>query len=106
MLTLQNASLNEPEAGLKLHQLGGRSQQWFARKLKVGRSTQFLHKQFLQKEKKLAEIDAQWLNCGQICTVRWQHFVRSNTVTLADRDLDCTVSVLTVGTVITVQNPT
>ena len=28
-----------PEAGLGLHQLGGRAQQWLAWKLKVGRST-------------------------------------------------------------------
>ena len=35
-----NASLNDPEAGLGLHQLGGRAQQWLARKLKS--RTQYL----------------------------------------------------------------
>jgi len=42
VLTPSNASLNDPEAGLGLHQLGGRAQQWLAWKLKVGRSTLFL----------------------------------------------------------------
>jgi len=31
--------LNDPEAGLGLHQLGGGAQQWLAWKLEVGRST-------------------------------------------------------------------
>jgi len=39
VLTPHNASMNDPEAGLGLHQLGGRSQQWLAWKLKVGCST-------------------------------------------------------------------
>jgi len=39
VLTPHNAPMNDPEAGLGLHQLGGRAQQWFAWKLKVGRST-------------------------------------------------------------------
>jgi len=30
VLTPHNASLNDPEAGLGLHQLGGRAQQWLA----------------------------------------------------------------------------
>jgi len=38
VLTPHNASMNDPEAGLGLHQLGGRAQQWLAWKLKVGRS--------------------------------------------------------------------
>jgi len=37
-----NASLDDPEAGLGLHQLEGRTQQWLAWKLKVGRSAWFL----------------------------------------------------------------
>jgi hypothetical protein len=36
------ASLNNPAAGLGLHQLGGRAQQWLAWNLKVGRSNVFL----------------------------------------------------------------
>jgi len=39
VLTPHNASLDDPGAGLRLHQLGGRAQQWLAWKLKVGRST-------------------------------------------------------------------
>jgi hypothetical protein len=42
VLTSHNASLNDPEAGLLLHQLGGRAQQWLAWKLKIGCSTWFL----------------------------------------------------------------
>jgi len=39
VLTPHNAFLNDPEAGLGLHQLGGRAQQGLAWKLKVGRGT-------------------------------------------------------------------
>jgi hypothetical protein len=42
VLTLHIASLDDPGAGLRLHQLGGRAQQWLAWKLKVGRSALFL----------------------------------------------------------------
>jgi hypothetical protein len=49
------------------------------------------------------EIGAKRPNYGQNCTVRWHRLVRSATVTLADRNLD---GVITVGTVITVKNPT
>jgi len=38
VLTPHNASLDNPDAGLRLHQLEGRAQQWLAWKLKVERS--------------------------------------------------------------------
>jgi len=41
VLTPHNPSLDDPEAGLGLHQLGGRAQQGLAWKLKVGRGTWF-----------------------------------------------------------------
>jgi len=54
VLAPHNATLNDPEAGLGLHQLGGRAQQRLAWKLKVGRSTWllvvslcFIHKELL-----------------------------------------------------------
>jgi len=40
VLTPHNASLNDPEAGLGLHQIGGWAQQWLAWKLK--NRTQYL----------------------------------------------------------------
>ena len=52
-----NASLNDPEAGLKLHQLGGRAQQWLAWKLKIDAVLDswviicVFHNHLLQKEK-------------------------------------------------------
>jgi len=100
VLTLHNASLNDPEAGLGLHQLGGGAQQRLAWKLKVGRNTWFLvdklcfiHKQLSQKEKKLfwAKIGAKRPNYSQNRIVRWHRLVRSDTVILADRNLDRTL---------------
>jgi len=76
-LTPHNASLNNPEAGSGLHQLGGRAQQWLAWKLKVGRNTWslvnnqcFIHEQ----AKQIVVLGRYWsqrAKLHQTCTVLW-----------------------------------
>jgi hypothetical protein len=53
-----------------------------------------------------ADFGAKRPNQGLNRAVRWHRLVRSDTVTLADRIWTVLYGVLTVGTVITVQNPT
>jgi hypothetical protein len=84
-LTPHNASLNDVEAGLGLHQLGGRAHQWLARNSKSDAVLDswliicFIYKQLLQKGN-----DCFWADIiaklHQITLYNDHHLVRFETV--------------------------
>jgi len=90
VLTPHNASMNDPETGLGLHQLGGRAQQGLAWKLKVGRGTWFLvnilcfiiYTCCKRKRKFSGRNWSQTAYLRSKCTVRWDRTVRFGTVLL------------------------
>jgi len=92
VLTPHNASLNDPEAGLGLHLLGEWVQQWLAWKLKVGRSNWFLiiHL-FINNYCFGPKLEPNGQIMVKIVRYGGTVLVRSDTVVLADRNLDRTV---------------
>jgi hypothetical protein len=113
VLMPRNASLNDPEAGFRRHQLGGRVQQWLACKLMSDAVPDSLCMNCVLSMNNCCKTNNVWAdigatrpNHGQNRTLQWHRLVQSDTVILATVIWTVLYGAFAVDTVITVQNPT